>query len=404
MERSGSTTAWGATLNINGLVTAITRSVAQRIAPPIPDAIRTALQQAQYEDVRQQVPMLLFVAALNTVIIMAVCAHDGLSFEIYGWMSLIILYCLIRLIFWARIFRRPVEPAKIPRLLRMNVAASLVMITVLGLDAAITFLTGMFSAQWLIPVSLSFGTMAIAHCLYSLRPAAIGVIIMGLFPSSLAMVAAGDFAAKMLGLSTLSVGFLMIRFVSAQYDQLVKGLLLQHANRQMALTDPLTGIANRRAMMDALDAETMAGDAFGVALLDLDGFKEVNDSLGHYAGDAMLQAVGERLVAAALPSDSVGRLGGDEFIIVFRGIAGERDLSARATAMISALCLPVEIDGHVLPVAASLGYAISAGEGVSADLLLRQADKALYSAKRQRKAPANAPTSPARPTRRAGSA
>jgi diguanylate cyclase (GGDEF)-like protein len=134
-------------------------------------------------------------------------------------------------------------------------------------------------------------------------------------------------------------------------------------------------------MMDALDAETLAGDAFGVALLDLDGFKQVNDTLGHYAGDAMLRSVSDRLVAAALPSDSVGRLGGDEFLIVFRGVTGERELSARATAMMAALCLPTEIDGHIVPVAASLGYALHRGPGQSADALLHEADAALYRAK-----------------------
>ncbi len=377
-------------------------ALTRRVDPPVPLAIRDALMRAQFDSVRRQVPMLLFVALLNTAIIMAVCAYDGMPFERYGWMSLLIFYCLIRLLVWSRVLKKHVDPARIPRLLKMNVGMSMLLISILGIDAAVTFLNGMFNAKLLIPVSLSFGAMSIAHCLYSLRPAAVAVLIMGLFPSSLAMLFAGDFEAKMLGLSTISVGILMIRFVSEQYSQLVGSLLLQYENRQMALTDPLTGIANRRAMMDELDAEAMAGQNFGVALLDLDDFKQVNDSLGHYAGDAMLQAVGQRLVAAALPSDSVGRLGGDEFMVIFRGISDDNDVSARSTAMMAALCSPTEIDGHIVPIVASLGYARSTGEELPTTTLLRQADKALYSAKRQRRATASAPATPAHQSRLAG--
>jgi diguanylate cyclase len=372
------------------------------IMPPVPETIRAALLRSQFESVRRQVPMLLFVALLNTIIIMAVCAHDGLPFKSYGWMSLLIIYCIFRLLVWSRVLRQHVEVARIPRLLKMNVGVTLVMISVLGIDAAVTFLTGMFNSQLLIPVSLSFGAMAIAHCLYSLRPAAIGAIVLGLFPSSLAMLAGGNFEAQMLGLSTISVGALMIRFVAAQYDQLIQSLLLQDENGRLAFTDPLTGIANRRAIMAALDEEALAGADFGVALLDLDGFKAVNDNLGHHAGDQTLKNVSERLVAAAHPGDSVGRLGGDEFILLLRAVGEEADISARTTAMLAALCQPVSIDGHFVPVAASLGYAFAARDGVNIDHLLHQADQALYSAKRRQKSNISASKAPVSQARLTG--
>lgn len=385
-----------------GLLQAGWTALKRRVDPPVPTAIREALTRAQFESVRRQVPMLLSVAAINTVIVMAVCAHDGLPLSNYGWMALLILYCVVRMVIWAKRLRKPVLHKDVPHLLNMNVGVSLLLTSVLGMAVAYTFVARFFPSELLIPMSLGFGATAIAHCFYTLRPAAIGTLVMGLFPSSLAMLVVGGFDAKMLGLSMMSVGVLMIRFVAEQYDQLIASLLLQHENRQMALTDPLTGIANRRAMMDELDAEAMAGQDYGVALLDLDGFKQVNDSLGHYAGDAMLQSVGQRLVAAALPSDSVGRLGGDEFMIIFRGIGDENDLSARTTAMMAALCRPTEIDGHVVPIVASLGYGLSRGEEISPTVLLRRADKALYSAKRQRRTVANAPARPARQSRLAG--
>lgn len=394
----------GAILNRTGLIFRGFAAVARWFAPRAPDHIVVALRQAQFDSVRRQVPMLLSVAAINTVIVMAVCAYDQMPVEKYGWMALLIAYCVIRMAVWALRLRKPVADRDIPRLLKMNVGVSLILTTVLGLATATTFVLGTFKSELLIPMSLGFGATSIAHCFYTLRPAAIGTIVMGLFPSSIAMLAVGDFHAQMLGVSMLSVGLLMMRFVSEQYDQLIQSLLLQDENRHMALSDPLTGIANRRAIMAALHSEAAADADFGVALLDLDGFKEVNDALGHHAGDLVLQEVSERLVAAALPTDSVGRLGGDEFIILLREVVSEGDISGRTTAMLAALCQPISIDGHIVPVAASLGYARWRGRYATVNLLLRAADSALYSAKRDRSRPVSAPAAPVRQSLQAESA
>jgi diguanylate cyclase len=356
-------------------------ALAAWISPSVPDEIRPALQQAQFESVRSQVPMLLSVAALNTIIIMATCAHDGLPLGHYAWMSLIVLYCVVRIAFWIRRTSRPVEPHEIPRLLRMNVGASLIMITLLGTATTYTFVAGTFSSDLLIPMSLGFGATSIAHCLYTLRPAAIGTVIMGLLPSSVAMLAVGSFDAKMLGLAMLSVGLLMIRFVAAQYNQLIISLHLEKQNRDLAYTDALTGLANRRAVMEILGSPEI-GVGFGVALLDLDGFKSVNDNMGHQAGDTLLQHVGQRLSAALDAGDRVGRLGGDEFIVIFKNLTGTEDISARSTAILAALCQPINIGDSRIPVAASLGHALHLQDGDSADALLLHADKALYAAKR----------------------
>jgi diguanylate cyclase (GGDEF)-like protein len=349
--------------------------------PAVSAEIKPALQQAQFASVRSQIPMLLSVAALNTIIIMAVCAHDGLPLSRYAWMSGLVLYCAIRVFFWMRRMNMPVEPQHIPGLLRMNVGAALFMITGLGVAATYTFVAGTFASHLLIPMSLGFGATSIAHCLYTLRPAAIGTVVMGLFPSSIAMLAVGSFDAKMLGIAMLSVGILMIRFVAAQYDQLVASLHLEKQNRDLANTDALTGLANRRAVMEIL-ASPEIGTDFGVALLDLDGFKSVNDNMGHNAGDTLLQHVGQRLSAALDTGDKVGRLGGDEFIIIFKNLSGPEDISARSTAILAALCQPINISGARVPVAASLGHALHLQDGDSVDALLLHADKALYAAKR----------------------
>jgi diguanylate cyclase len=350
--------------------------------PAIPDTIRNELALAQYDNVRRHMPMLLLIAALNIVIIMAVCAHDQMPFVRYGWLSLLILFCLGRFLYWSRILHRDIDPAKIPGILRANTRTAVIMTTLLGLDAAITFLVGMFKSPLLIPISLTFGAMAIAHCLYALRPAAICALVMGIFPSAIAMLVVGSFEAQMLGLSMVSVAVLMLRFVVAQNQTLVTRLLLEREIHELAHTDPLTGLANRRAMMAALEDEVASARPFAVALVDLDGFKQVNDRFGHHAGDNLLRVVARRLDEAAQDYDEVGRLGGDEFLILFRNVDGIADCSARATGLLAALCQPVEQTGQRLGFGACLGFARWADDGNSVEELLHSADSALYAAKR----------------------
>jgi diguanylate cyclase (GGDEF)-like protein len=358
------------------------RAVSAWLLPPVPAQIRPALQQAQFDSVRKQVPMLLAVAALNTLIIMAVCANDGLPAYSYMWMSALVGYCMLRMAMWVRRLQKPIDKRDLPRLLRLNVLASLVIIAFLAAVTTYTFAAGTFQSMLLVPMSLGFGTMSIAHCLYTLRPAAIGTTIMGLFPSSVAMLLIGPFEAQMLGVAMLSVGLLMVRFVAEQYDQLIIGLTLAHENQRLAFTDPLTGLANRRATMAALDAEMAANSNFAVALIDIDGFKQVNDAHGHHAGDQLLCEIAIRLEVAANEGDEVGRLGGDEFIAVFRNVSGTADCAARSNALLAALCRPVSFEGQRLIFGASLGFAVNGLHGQDIEKLLQSADRALYAAKR----------------------
>jgi diguanylate cyclase len=352
------------------------------LSPPVPADIRAMLRQAQFDSVRRQIPMLLSVAALNTLIIIAVCAHRGLPVSHYAWMGGLIAYCVVRIAMWTRQTGRPLSEPQMIRLLRINVYGSCGMISLLGLAVAATFVIGTFDAEILIPMSLGFGATSIAHCMYTLRPAALGALIMGLVPPSLAMLAVGGFDAKMLAVSMLSVGFLMAQFVAAQYDQLIVRLRLEKQAQDLANTDALTGLANRRAVMARLEALENAVAPFAVALIDLNGFKQVNDTLGHHIGDDLLVEVGARLSAIAGDDFLVGRLGGDEFIAVFPCCTDARAVSAHSVALLASLSQPAQIDGHVVPVGASLGSALSGVDGDSVDALLQHADRALYAAKR----------------------
>lgn len=152
----------------------------------------------------------------------------------------------------------------------------------------------------------------------------------------------------------------------------------------LAFYDALTGLPNRRLFRDRLDqalAETLRGHRFGLFCLDIDHFKDINDTLGHPAGDALLRAMAERLLACVRESDTVARLGGDEFAILQMGLQSPGDADVLADRIIQATSAPCEIDGHQLVVSVSIGIAIAPGDATNSDTMLQNADIALYSAK-----------------------
>ena len=158
----------------------------------------------------------------------------------------------------------------------------------------------------------------------------------------------------------------------------------EQALERMALFDSLTGLANRAAINQHLTARVarLDGPAFALMFVDLDGFKAVNDSFGHRAGDLLLQQAAERL-RNALPQAFIGRWGGDEFVIVLPDGGDDYQLREGAQLVIATLGQPFHIDGHRLSVTPSIGAVNFPADGVDATLLLRRADAAMYAAKAQ---------------------
>ncbi len=157
-----------------------------------------------------------------------------------------------------------------------------------------------------------------------------------------------------------------------------------HATR-LARFDSLTGLANRPQMAQTLEkiltAPNLEHCACSVFLLDLDRFKQVNDTMGHPAGDALLKQVSSRLERAVGEYGRVGRLGGDEFEVILPGRHRREDLATLAQRIIGDLSEPYSIEGHRVVIGASLGIALSPDDGVTAEAIIRNADLALYAAK-----------------------
>lgn len=155
-------------------------------------------------------------------------------------------------------------------------------------------------------------------------------------------------------------------------------------NAHAAAHDPLTGLANRRELLDQAErrfAERGADGMLAMLLIDLNHFKEVNDTLGHAAGDEVLRQVARRLEGAAPAGDLVARLGGDEFAVLLTGLPTPAVATHRAATMLRDLAPSIVVDGMQLTVEASGGIALAPGSG-GVQELMRRADVAMYQAKR----------------------
>jgi len=155
------------------------------------------------------------------------------------------------------------------------------------------------------------------------------------------------------------------------------------AAEQQALTDTLTGLRNRRALDALLDDLAGQGQAFGLMHLDLDFFKQINDSLGHAAGDHVLREVAHILTEETRATDLVARVGGDEFVLVFPGQTDAALLSLIADRIIARLGQPMRYEDNPCQIAGSIGLVVSANyPGFDLDQMHADADEALYTSKR----------------------
>ena len=154
---------------------------------------------------------------------------------------------------------------------------------------------------------------------------------------------------------------------------------------RQALQDTLTGLPNRAALLRHLDqslkACARAGQGLAVLFIDLDGFKQVNDSLGHAVGDELLVLAGQRIRACMRPNDVVARLGSDEFVVVCPNVSDDAIVPSIATRIGSQLSAPFPIGDHQATVSASIGLVTSSDAATTAEDLLGKADLAMYEAK-----------------------
>jgi diguanylate cyclase len=182
------------------------------------------------------------------------------------------------------------------------------------------------------------------------------------------------------GLATLTLGAAMARMGLAFRD--VRGL---SEARRLAATDDLTSLPNRRVFRQCVEAAITraqpTGESLAVLVLDLDNFKQLNDTLGHQAGDRLLRLIGPRLEAALPDTVTLARLGGDEFAMLLHPAPGRERVATVAATILTALNAPFKVHGLALRVTASLGVGLFPADADDVDELMRHADIAMYQAK-----------------------
>jgi len=180
----------------------------------------------------------------------------------------------------------------------------------------------------------------------------------------------------------------LLEFVATQLATAVERKRVEEDLRFLAHHDPLTGLTNRSLFYDrletALRAARRSGEIIALLYLDLDGFKQINDSRGHELGDLMLREVARRLEANTREADTVARMGGDEFTVLLTGLTGPSSAQNTLLKLREALAAPMLLCGESFAMRASIGLALYPRDGESAEQLLRTADAGMYAMKRQR--------------------
>jgi len=210
--------------------------------------------------------------------------------------------------------------------------------------------------------------------------------------SELASTREGSWGAVGAVLACLGALYTLLLVLIRRADRLLKAHDAERDDhesriRHQAYHDPLTGLPNRAAFITALahtvDRATSAGPRGALLFIDLNRFKQVNDQLGHAVGDALLCAIATRLRACLRSSDTLYRLGGDEFTVLMAGEARPEDAASLAQRLIERTTQPVCALEHMVACSISIGIALLPDDGPSAELLMQHADTAMYAAKAQ---------------------
>lgn len=349
----------------------------------MPDSIRTDLIKLQHERIGALIPVLYFTIA--TIAIVAASASGGGFDPIYhvilpgGFVGMGLFRCWI----WFSRKNKPVDLENVEKHLQSTTRIALIMGLVGGLWTLDAYYDTIEARRVLAPVFVFMLTFAGAICLSSLPKAALGAMLTALALPSIAMIVSPDVGIRAMGISLLLVSLLIAGLVLASYAQTISSLQLKRELKILATTDVLTGLANRRAFGERLEEEIQIADQkgesaqFAVLMIDLDGFKTVNDTYGHVAGDELLCEVADRLKKICGHARSIARLGGDEFALI---VAADKLslLKDQLSSIKTMLSLPYDVEGNQVVISASIGSACYPGDGLANRELMRAADQALY--------------------------
>jgi diguanylate cyclase (GGDEF)-like protein len=239
---------------------------------------------------------------------------------------------------------------------------------------------------WLAPTAAAFAALAAAAgAAFHDRPTVVGAVAMG-GAVALLFLLFRRFAAQVLeSLDDASAGRERLETELAAAEE------AKEEYRSLAYHDELTGLPNRTLFHDrlglAITHSCRSQGHLALLYLDIDDFKGVNDSFGHGSGDRVLVELAGRIRAAVRAEDTVARVGGDEFVVLLAQVTGAGDAARVAGKVLNAVRHPFRVDGHDVPIAASVGVSVYPDDGACSDDLLRHADGAMYRDKRRQTKP-----------------
>lgn len=354
-----------------------------RVFPPVPKDIRDDVAMIRAQRIETLTPALFLLLAATTPTAIYAGAAGVHPIVRIGFPVILAVVGIGGFLFLLHNRGRRMSPRRARRMIVEATLLSGVMGAMCSLWTVVNWIAAPPASHSYYAMIMAMGSLATAYCLSSIRFATFVNLGIGLVPISLLMLTSGIAAEFAAGASLVLATLFLLRMVIQQHGQLVDLLQLQRQMRELAHSDALTGLPNRRAFDLRLDEEIAKADGdtvFVIALLDLDGFKPVNDRHGHAAGDALLCAIAGRLVRACGPNAMVARQGGDEFAIL--APPGSPLLSTSlADHILAALAAPHRIEGRLIRVGASIGVATWPKSGTTSRKLFETADRALYAAK-----------------------
>ncbi len=361
------------------------------------------LTLSQFEAFSKQVPLLYFILTTNMLSLAWTHRDIAPAYLVIYLPAILAVFFMLRGASWLFARKRTMDPAEAYRRLRAtNALAAPIAVFCTGWSLALLpYGNGYEQAH--VAFFMAITVIGCIFCLMHLRSAAMIVTVLVNIPFFLAMVLSGEPTFIATGVNVILVSVAMIAILLTHYRDFRQLAEQRHVleaqnaamqalsdeNLRLANLDSLTLIANRRSFFNTLergyDAAATDGARLAVGVIDLDGFKPINDMYGHSAGDKVLVEIAERLKAFEGEAVSVFRLGGDEFALILNGF-GEVEASALGTRICDAIAQRINLGSGIVQVTASLGIALCVGPGEDCQELYERADYALYTAKKHHRA------------------
>ncbi len=367
------------------------------------DVPNAELTRSQFDAFARQIPLLYLILAVNTAAVAFTHRHSAPAWLAVLIPGMLCLSCIVRVAIWLRSRKQVLSDAQVARRLRSTILLMIVFGIAFTGWALALYPYGDAFQQSQVAFYVSITVIGCIFCLMHMRMAALLLAAIVIVPFTVFFALTGNpvFIAISVNMALVTLAMIVILLTYyrdfANLVESKKALDIKQAETQvlsdenfrLANRDSLTSLPNRRrffADIEALLSERSSDSTgFAVGILDLDGFKQINDLYGHSFGDHVLQETGLRLSNVACPDIAFARLGGDEFGVVVTGNKTRDQLLYAGARICQALQLP-----HVLPEATvrlsgSLGFAIYPDGGDTPKRLLERADYALYHAKGHRR-------------------